>query len=416
MESQKTLKAVPANQKRREKLRWVDETAPVSAHTKENTLESYLVTEWFDQQSGARGFLVIDELIEGLSGGGIRMQKGVTKEEVQRLARTMTLKLVGLDMPIGGAKAGIDYPPLAGDATDVLQRFLEAHKPLMMHYWGASEDMGTSKADIARIARDMGMKTQVDAFLENRDDRAQATSDLAAALDLSVDGKPITHVITGAGVAGSVLASLDWLGIEAPKARAAIQGFGSVGASTAHYLYEAGVNVVAVSDVMGLIVCESGLDIPALLELKDDKGNIDRTGLPEAHRAVSGENWLNISADVLIPAAIADAIHEDNADQVQARIVVEGANIATTTAAEELLRERGIPVVPDFVANSAGAGLFGSVLYLGLAPKADEIISFLRTKISESTRTILEMSAAQSISPREAAVKLNDTRLTELQR
>src|SRR5690625_25466 len=108
----------------------------------------FLTTEWHDDETDAKGYLVIDELKNGFCAGGIRMGKGVTKEEVGRLAEIMTLKMAGLGMDIGGAKGGIDFPSNNPKSAGVLKRYLAAHLPYLLHYWLTSEDMGTREEDI----------------------------------------------------------------------------------------------------------------------------------------------------------------------------------------------------------------------------------------------------------------------------
>lgn len=373
-------------------------------------MNSYLVTEWTDPVTGVKGYVAIDKLIGGVAGGGIRMREGVTKEEVQRLAKTMTLKFVGLDMPTGGAKAGIDYSPLNPDSYEVLSRFLEAHKPLLLHMWGASEDMGTSKDEIVEIVQSIGLDTPADAFVNSLENKEELSKSLGAALNLSVEGVLITDVIAGVGVAAATKKAIEWLKLNIEESKIAIQGFGNVGSSTSRELYEAGAKIVAVSDIHGTIYYEKGLDIPLLLQAKDARGNIDRTKLPSEYKIENGPYWMENEVDVLIPCAVADAIHGGNVEDVKAKIIVEGANIPVTPDAERTLYEKGIYVVPDFIANSAGAGLFGAILYKGISPNVDSILSFLKEKISSSTASILQKSYLESISPREAAINLNENK------
>lgn len=373
-------------------------------------METYLVTEWTDSVTGAKGYLSIDKVVGGVAGGGIRMRKGVTKEEVQRLSHTMTLKLAGLDVPLGGAKAGIDYSPAASDSYEVLSRFLEAHKPLLLHTWGASEDMGTTKEEITNIVQSLGLNTGVDAFLNSIENKEVIQKNISTALNLTVDGMPITDVVTGLGVAAAAKKAIEWIDVNIENAKVAIQGFGSVGASTAKYLFAEGANIIAVSDIHGTVFCDKGLDIPLLLRAKDTKGNIDRSKLPSTYKLEDGFYWLKNEVDVLIPAAIADAIHTGNVSEVKAKIIVEGANIPITKDAEQLLYEKGILVVPDFIANSAGAGLFGAILYKGVAPDTNSIFSFLSEKVSRSTSLILNKSKEDNITPRDAALLINKSK------
>ncbi|RHW38315.1 hypothetical protein D1B33_05365 [Lysinibacillus yapensis] len=374
-------------------------------------MNSFLVTEWTDTVTGAKGYLALDRVFDGVAGGGIRMKEGVSKEEVQRLAHTMTLKLMGLGMPIGGAKAGIDYPSNKADSKDVLYRFLEAHKPFLEQVWGASEDLGTTKEDIVRIVTQLGLESPVDAFLYRMDSSTKEVilNNLKESLSLNVDGVTITDLVTGLGVANSTLEALKSISLNPEEATVSIQGFGSVGASTAKYLNNAKVKIVSVSDVSGTLYNPEGLDVELLLKAKDEKGNINRSLIPENYIQSNRSDWLTYEVDVLIPAAIADAINDENESQIQAKLIVEGANIPVTIEAEKQLFDRGILVVPDFIANSAGAGFFGTILYKGIGPDAYKIFDYLSNQVSSTTEWILRKAKEENISPREAAVLFLDT-------
>lgn len=364
------------------------------------------MTDWTDPVTGAKGYLAIDKLINGVSGGGIRMREGVTKEEVQRLAHTMTLKLVGLDMPIGGAKAGIDYPSSAPGSQEVLRRFLEAHQPYLLNMWATSEDMGTTKEEIVTITKDLGLHSPVDALFNSLENKEQLVKHLVSALRLKEDGAAITDLVTGYGVAIAALEALKWINVETKLAKISIQGFGSVGASTAKYLYEAGAKVVAVSDVYGTIYAENGLDIALLLKAKDARGTIDRTKLPADYQFEESSYWLAPEVDVLVPAAIADAIHTGNVSQVKAKIIVEGANIPVTEEAEEVLTEKGVYIIPDFIANSTGAGFFGIIVYKNVSPDLTSIFAFLKEHLANTLSSILTIAKEEKCSLRQAAVLL----------
>ncbi|WP_075982691.1 Glu/Leu/Phe/Val family dehydrogenase [Bacillus massilinigeriensis] len=366
-------------------------------------MDSYMVTLWKDPVTKVNGYFVIDRLIDGLAGGGIRMREGVTQEEVQRLAATMTIKMAGLGMPIGGAKGGINYSPSAPDALDVLKRYLEAHKAFLLHHWCTSEDLGTREEDIVRLLNEIGLSSSVDAYLQKSENGSEILQNLMKSLRLSVEEIPLTDIVTGYGVAITAIQALDSLNRKIKEAKVSIQGFGSVGASTAKYLYEAGAKVVAVSDVEGTIFNSDGLDIPLLQGLKDSKGTIDRSSLPEHYELKSHNFWLETPVDVLIPAAIADVINEKNVNQINTLLIVEAANIPVTEGAEKKLFERNIYCIPDFIANSGGAGLFGAILYKRIKPEVEDILQYLKGQIGETTKNIMSIALEDKITPREAA-------------
>nr|WP_279326056.1 hypothetical protein [Bacillus sp. FJAT-47783] len=266
--------------------------------------------------------------------------------------------------------------------------------------------MGTTKESIVKIVKDLGLHSPVDALFNTLENKEELITNLVSALSLKVDGAPITDVVTGYGVAIAALEALKSINIETKTAKISIQGFGSVGASTAKYLYEAGAKVVAVSDVNGTIYAENGLDIRCLLKAKDEKGTIDRTKLPSDYQLEDGSYWLVPEVDVLIPAAIADAIQTGNVSQVKAKIIVEGANIPVTKEAEEVLTEKGVYIIPDFIANSTGAGFLGIIVYKNVSPDLNSIFAFLKEHLSNTLSWILEKAKEEKLSPRQAALLL----------
>jgi glutamate dehydrogenase (NAD(P)+) len=330
--------------------------------------------------------------------------------EVERLARTMTYKLVALDMPAGGAKGGIDWDPAHPDSRGVLKRFLEAHLPYLRHCWATSEDLGTREEEIVDLLRELGMPTSVQAILDRLPDREQAMARLTKAFGLSVAGMPLTDVATGYGVAKATLAVLPALGMSPEECRVAVQGFGSVGGGAALYLQKGGCRVVAIADALGTIYAPSGLDVVLLLGRRNRWGEIERQGLPEQYQALPRESWLSLPVDVLVPAAIADAIDEENAAGISARLVVEAANIPTTAGAEAQLTRRGAIVVPDFVANAGGAGMFGAVLNGG-CDDAEGILAFIGDRIGRLLAEALDVRASTGRSLRESAVRVIEGRL-----
>lgn len=368
--------------------------------------QPYLTTEWFDEETGATGYLVIDQLTDGFCAGGIRMRDGVTKKEVQRLAEIMTIKMAGLGMNVGGAKGGINFPSEDPRSKDVLKRYLQAHLPYIKEYWLTSEDLGTREEDIAAILNEFGVKSTVQAFILKQENPQQLVESLQKSVTATYDGMKLTDLVTGYGIAVVTTEALDNLGVNVKDAKISIQGFGSVGASAAKFLAENGAKVVAVADIHGTIYAEDGLDIHKLLELKDSRGNISREGLPENYEQLPSEDWLNVDVDVLIPAAIADVINKNNVNDVKARLIVEAANIPVTAEAEAILFERDVVVIPDFIANSGGAGLFVAVLDGNASGEADEIFTFLKNQLGKTTRDILTVANEKAILPRIAAREL----------
>lgn len=369
-----------------------------------------LKTEWTDPLTGCKGYFVIDCLIDGICGGGIRMRKGLDVNEVERLAQIMTYKLIGLGIPCGGAKGGIDFDPSHEESRGVLKRFLEAHKPFLKECWGTSEDLGTREEDIMQLLAEMGLNTSVHSFLAKQENPNDVKQGLLKALSSKVDGMLITDVVTGYGLAQATVAALKAMDMEPSGCTAAVQGFGSVGGSGAYYLQRNQLKVVAVADAQGTIYCPEGLDVKLLIKKRNHRGEINREGLPGKYQYLDRDEWLKLPVDVLVPAAIADAINEDNVREIKARLVVEGANIPTTSGAEENLLQRGVPVVPDFVANAGGAGLFGAVLFHRIYD-SQGVLEYLNKQISDFTEAIFLEAKKANVSLRKAAAQLVEQKL-----
>jgi len=298
----------------------------------------------------------------------------------------------------------------------VLKRYLLAHRPFIRECWGTSEDLGTREEDILAILKELDVNTSVHVVLSRRSAEDQSTllGNLLKGLFLQHDGMVFTDVTTGYGVAVAAREALRRLGVRPEHSRAAIQGFGTVGGGAALYLSRQGVRIVAVADFEGCVFSDEGLDIERLLRVRNDKGVVDRQRLSGACRLGLREDWLSPEVDLLVPAAISGAITSEHVDRIQTRLVVEGANMPTTEEAERKLVARGVRIVPDFIANSGGIGLFGALLFHGLPPEPATILAFLDQTISGSVHRIFDIAEQEKISLRQAAHRLVEERRKEM--
>ncbi|WP_176475134.1 Glu/Leu/Phe/Val family dehydrogenase [Dietzia natronolimnaea] len=336
--------------------------APPAERT--TTREPYLRLHWKDDITGARGFLVVDTLVGGLATGGTRMRAGCTLGEVEDLARGMTRKTAAFDLPVGGAKGGIDFDPKDPRAVEVLSRFCEAMRPFLDRHWVTAEDLGVPQHLIDEVFAGLGMRQSYHAAIERSGDPAATAARIFRGLTAEVPGGLLGDVIGGYGVAQACLAAAYVRGWDVGRTTVAVQGVGTMGGAAAWYLHEAGMTVVAVADAAGTLYDPAGLDIPALLATRDRFGEIDRAAVPARVQCLGREEIIGMDVDVLVPAAVSYAITADNCASVTAPIVVEAANAATTIDAELDLTARGIAVLPDFVAN-AGAVAWAWWLILG---------------------------------------------------
>ena len=278
--------------------------------------------------------------------GGIRFSELVDDQEVRALAETMTYKTALVDIPFGGGKGGVNVNPrdlTTRELEHVTRRYISRIHLIL----GPNRDVP---------APDMGTNAQTMAWIVDQYGRQHGYNPaVVTGKPMELGGSPGREQATGRGVMLTTLAAAkDFLGKAPSELRVAVQGFGNVGMNAALLLAEAGATVVAVSDHTGGFFDGDGLDVEAVadyvLNVSDDQ---TLAGYPDAE-AVAGEDFMGVECDVLVPAAIESAIHDENVDTVQARLVVEGANLPVTPEADRRLNERGVLVVPDILANAGG--------------------------------------------------------------
>jgi glutamate dehydrogenase (NAD(P)+) len=368
--------------------------------------EPYLRVVWTDPVTGRNGYLVIDRLVRGIAGGGTRVRRGVTLQEVERLARTMTLKNGSLNVPSGGAKAGLDTSVDEPGGHEMLVRFLTAVKPILESRWATAEDLGITQEELDAAFREIGLPLSVYAGLKVGGDFDGSLKRVKEGLSVSSEGIGLADLIGGYGVAEAAFAALAKAGLPVAGSRAVVQGFGSMGGGTARYLARKGVKVVGVVDVKGCVVDPDGLDVESLLAHRSPAGDVDRSQLPAGASERPREEWLDIDAEVLVPAALADVLTEENADRVRAKVVVEAANIPTTEGADHRLKDRGVIVIPDFVANSGANGWWWMVMLGFIEPTEQAAYEYATKTIHDTVGRLLSLAAERDITPREAAVEI----------
>lgn len=384
--------------------------------------DSFLEVTWTDEVTGRHGYLVIDRLVRGAASGGLRMRDGCTLDEVRDLARGMTLKEAVVYspgdayVPFGGGKGGIDFAPHDPGARGVMARYVVAMKPLLEAYWSAGEDLGVRQDVLEEVALEAGLRSTIDAALRLVPDPAAALDRVRAGFAVSVDGVSLADLVGGYGVAEVALAAAQRVGLLGGGTRAVVQGFGSMGGATARYLVRAGVPVVGICDALGVVWHPDGLDVEALLRTRDRYGRVDRRSLRPGDRELPREDWLAVEAEILVPAALSYVLTEANVDAVNARLVVEAANVPTTAAGEAALTARGVPVIPDFVANVATNAWWWWTLFGDIAPTAEAAFGRISTTLRGLLHEMLDRAARTGGSPRAAALAMANERAAELPR
>ena len=369
---------------------------------------------WTDPVTGRKGYAVIDRMVNGLAGGGTRMRSGVTLDEVERLARTMSYKNGAFNLPGGGAKGGVDIDPHDPQARGMLSRYVRAMRPLYRSGWGTAEDLGVTQELLTEVFAEQGVGLTVQAMLDRSGDAQAAGRRVVQGLAINVEGIGLADCIGGYGVAEAAAACAEYKGWTLSGMRAVIQGFGTMGGSSARYLARLGVKVVAVVDVNGAISNPGGLDVERLLESRSALGEVDRSTLGREDKEGLRDSWLDIDADILVPAAIGDVLTAGNADNVKARMVVEAANIPTTDDAAQRLYERGVVVIPDYVANGGANAWWWWTLLGVIQPDADQSFKQVSRVMRETVGRMLELADAQGIPPRQAADELSMRNLDRL--
>ncbi|ANR63795.1 hypothetical protein C627_14405 [Corynebacterium glutamicum ZL-6] len=345
-----------------------------------------------DQKTGMRGVLVIDNTARGMGKGGTRMQPTVSVAEIARLARVMTWKWADVDLFYGGAKAGIQADPTSPDKEAILRSFVRKLSNEVPKEYVFGLDMGLTENDAAIIVDELGWGTSMGTPYE-------------------LGGVPYDKLgITGFGVAEVVdqVAQMQKL----KGASVAVQGFGAVGHATASRLAELGYPVVAISTAKGAIADPNGLNIPELMELRDQVGDSLVDHYP-ALRINPGDE-LFTEAEILVPAALQDVIDEDAANRLQAQLVVEGANLPTNEAAQKVLSNRGITVVPDFVANAGGvvAAAFAMDNRMSaFRAETANIFTSVSDKLRSNAETVLNFTSESDLTSHEAARQLSQERV-----
>lgn len=383
---------------------------------------SFMEITWRDHCSDAVGYVVIDRLLRGVSSGGLRMRAGCTLDEVRGLAQAMTKKesihlREGMAyVPVGGAKGGIDFDPRDPDATGVLERFLDSMAPILRSYWAVGEDLGVRQDVIDEIFARRGWGSAVAPVRELLGSEAEAAdARMARAFGVRVDGISQDELVGGYGVTVAALTALHARGRELADVRAVVQGLGSMGGATARFLACAGVRVVGVVDAAGALADERGLDVEALLAVRDTFGTVDRERLPAGTATRAGHDWLGIDCDLLVPAAISGCITIENCDDVRARLIVEAANLPVTDEAEARLAARGVEVIPDFVANSGTNAWWWWLLFGDIDGSWEDSRSMLDARLGQLTSEILEVADRERTTPRNAALRLAHERLDRIE-
>jgi len=334
----------------------------------------------YEPSVGLKGTLVVDNVATGPSIGGLRMAADVSTEECFRLARAMTLKNAAAGLPHGGGKSVLyGDPKCSREEKERLVRAMAcALGDIGDYIFGP--DMGTDETCMAWVKDEIGR---------------------SVGLPRELGGIPLDELgATGFGLANAAEVAVRECDFELDGARVVVQGFGSVGTHAARFLRERGCALVGISDSRGAIADPDGLDVDALIELKRGGGSVaDHSG----GRALDRDALIDLECEIWVPAARPDVIREDNVKRLRTKLVVSGANIPTTEAAERFLHRQGVVCVPDFIANAGGV-ICAAMEYAGATQAA--AFESIADKIRTNTQQVLEDAKQRDVLPRRAAKDL----------
>lgn len=342
------------------------------------------------------GYRVQHSTALGPAKGGIRYHPSVAPDAMRSLAQLMTWKTALVGLPFGGAKGGIACDPAQMSRAEV-ERLTRAYVARIHPFMGPYRDVP---------APDLNTNEEVMAWILDEFSAIRGHSPACVtSKPIELGGLRGRRTATGRGVGMVIVEHMGSIGRSLEGLRVAIQGFGNVGMHAALYLARRGCHIVAVADVMGGIVgCDDRpLAIPELVDHVRATGSV--VGFPRSE-SITNEELIAMPCDVLIPAAVEGVLHEGTADTVRAGLVVEAANMPTAAAADEILRRKGITVIPDILANAGGviASYFEWSQNLQQTQwPARKVERQLRNILRSSYRDISKIAAARNLTLRQAA-------------
>jgi glutamate dehydrogenase (NAD(P)+) len=289
------------------------------------------------------GYRVQHNTSRGPGKGGVRYHQDVTLSEVMALSAWMTVKNAAVNLPYGGAKGGIRVDPrkLSRFELEKLTRRYTSEINILI---GPDKDIPAPDMN----TNELTMAWMMDTFSMNQ---GRTATGVVTGKPIALGGSLGRRDATGRGVFVTGREAANRLGIDINGARVIVQGFGNVGNASARIFHDAGAKIIAIQDVGGTIFNGDGIDPYDLLSFMQT--NPDVKAYPKAS-VIAKDDFFALETEFIIPAALEKQITERNAAQIKARIIVEGANGPTTPAADDILREKGIIVVPDVLANAGG--------------------------------------------------------------
>ncbi len=352
------------------------------------------------------GFRVQHNGARGPYKGGVRFHPEVDLDEVRALASLMSWKTAIANIPFGGAKGGVDCAP--GElSADEIEKVTRSFISKIDKVLGPTRDIP---------APDVGTNAQVMAWMMDEYGRQHGhTPAIVTGKPIALEGSFGRESATGRGVVYVFREAAPSLDLVPRHSRAVIQGFGNVGSWAARILRQLGVAIVGISDAYGAIRSDAGIDVDALAGHMAGGGKLAEFA-GGGIEAIPGEDLVAVPCEVFIPAALGGMIHGGNADRLECRMVIEGANSPTTPDADAILADKGVVVVPDVLANAGGV----VVSYFEWVQNLQhfrwderEVNDKLGTIMRRAYREVAERAAREAVPLRTAAFELGIQRVVE---
>ncbi len=344
------------------------------------------------------GFRIQHSTSRGPAKGGIRYHHNVNEDEVKALSAWMTFKCAVVNIPYGGGKGGIICDPTklsSGELSRITRRFTSAIAPLI----GPDQDIPAP--DVGTTPEIMGWIMDTYSML-----KGHAVPGVVTGKPISLGGSLGRNEATGYGVSIITKSILKYKNIPIEGSSLVVQGMGNVGSIAALLLHEAGMKVIAVSDVSCGLYNPNGLDIPSIYDyLSKSKKNLLKDFVTDAV-VINNKELLELETTVLIPAALENQINKDNVHDIKAKIIVEAANGPTTMEADEVLTNKGVTIVPDILANTGGVivSYFEWVQNIqSLYWTKEDVNSKLEAIMTSSFQSVCDMAKEKNTSLRQGA-------------
>jgi glutamate dehydrogenase (NAD(P)+) len=351
------------------------------------------------------GYRVHHSTVRGPGKGGVRFSPDVNLDEVKALAMWMTWKCALLNLPLGGAKGGVCVNPKKLSKSE-LERLTRRYTAEIINIIGP--DIDIPAPDINTDSQTMAWMMDVYSMQHGR-----TIPGVVTGKPIEIGGSVGRAGATGTGMFFVLEALCQKLNYDLKSMSIVIQGFGKVGGEIAKNLNDYGCKIIAISEIEGGIYSQEGLDINRLFEWKN-QGNLLKDFSEGSVKSITNEELLKIKCDVLVPAATENQINRTNADKVNCKIILEGANGPTTPEADEILNKKGIIVIPDILANSGGV----CVSYFEYLQdihayfwKLDRINAELKNIILEAFEEVYSISQKRKVTLRTAAYIIAVSRL-----